>query len=218
MGKCIIVSAGDFVPVDLNIEEGDYCIACDAGFFYLEKMGILPDLIVGDFDSTAEMGEHFLRSIEEIKENDPDRVISLQVHKDDTDTLTAVKIGLEKGFKKFFLYGALGGERLGHTLANLQTLLFIKNYGATGYIMEDKQMVLVAKDETIKFHKGMTGMLSIFAMGDKAEGVYEKGLMYSLDDATVTNDFPIGVSNEFIIDEEAVITVRHGTLLILIRF
>jgi thiamine pyrophosphokinase len=38
--------------------------------------------------------------------------------------------------------------------------------------------------------------------------------MYGMEDGTLTNDFPLGVSNEFIIDEEAEITVKEGTLLV----
>ena len=212
--KCIIVSAGDFTPVEFGKKDGDFLIACDAGFRYLMEMGILPDLIVGDFDSMAELGPQYSEAVREIAQQEPGRVMQLDVHKDDTDTMKAVRIGLEKGYRKFYLYGALGGRRLDHTLANIQTLLFIKHHDATGYIMEQNQLLLVAENETIHFHRGMTGTLSVFVLGDRAEGVTEKGLMYSLDRAVLTNDYPIGVSNEFIIDEEAEITVEHGTLLI----
>ena len=127
--KCIIVSAGDFQPVDLNRTDGDFLIACDAGFSYLENMGILPDLIVGDFDSLYEIGPQYEEMLEEIRKQNPESVLQLDVHKDDTDTMKAVRIGLEKGYRRFYLYGALGGKRLDHTLANMQTLLFIKHHG-----------------------------------------------------------------------------------------
>ena len=91
-GKCIIVSAGSFIPMDLNYKEGDYLIACDAGFAHLQNMGILPDLILGDFDSLSQKAPAYMRQIREIEEADPDRVIRLNVMKDDTDTLHAVKI------------------------------------------------------------------------------------------------------------------------------
>lgn len=75
-------------------------------------------------------------------------------------------------------------------------------------------MLMVAENETIHFHRGNTGMISVFSLSEMSKGVTLKGLMYSLDKATLTNDFPLGVSNEFIIDEEAEITVEDGTLLI----
>lgn len=217
-GKCVIISAGDFYPVEIDLEEGDFCIACDAGFLHARNVGVLPDLIVGDFDSLSEQGEMAIRDLMEIEENDPDRIVRLNVKKDDTDTIMAVKIGLEKGYRKFFLYGALGGKRVDHTIANIQTLNFIRKHGAKGYIMEHDKMLLVAHNETVKFHRGNSGYISVFSLSDISKGVTIKGLMYNLERGTLTNDFPLGVSNEFIIDEEAEITVEEGTLLITVYF
>ena len=216
--KCVIISAGDFYPVEILLEEGDYCIACDAGFLHARDVGVLPDLIVGDFDSLSEAGEIAIRDLMEIEENDPQRIVRLNVKKDDTDTIKAVKIGLEKGYRKFYLYGALGGKRVDHTIANIQTLTFIKKHGAKGYIMDHDKMLLVACNETIKFHRGNTGYISVFSLSEISRGVTIKGLMYNLEGGTLTNDFPLGVSNEFIIDEEAEITVEEGTLLITVYF
>lgn len=216
--RCVIISAGSFTPIDIPLEEGDYCIACDAGFIYARDMGILPDLIVGDFDSLHEMGPDAERTLDEIKESDPDRIMQLEVKKDDTDTMKAVKIALSKGYKKIFLYGQLGGRRFDHSFANIQTLLYIKHNGGTGYIMDHDKMLMIAENETVKFNKGNTGYISVFSLSERSEGVTIKGLMYTLDRAELTNDFPLGVSNEFIIDEEAELTVERGTLLISITF
>ncbi len=216
--KCIIISAGSFVPLEINVEEGDLCIACDAGFMYAQQLGILPDLIVGDFDSASEAGPMVMESLQEILATDPDRIVKLDVKKDDTDTIKAVKIGLSKGYRKFYLYGALGGKRFDHSLANIQTLNFIKHNGGRGYIFDESRMIMIAENETIKFHRGNTGYLSVFALSEKAKGVTLKGLMYTLEDGEITNDFPLGVSNEFIIDEEAEVTVKDGTLLIVAEF
>ena len=160
--KCVIISAGSFIPVDIPLYEGDFCIACDAGFRYAQGMGILPDLIVGDFDSAAETDPSLLRTINEIEEQDRERVVRLNVVKDDTDTIKAVKIGLSKGYRKFYLYGATGGKRIDHTMANIQTLLFIKHNGGKGYIMDSDRMLMVAENEEIKFNVGNTGYLSVF--------------------------------------------------------
>ena len=212
--KCVIISAGDFPGVEIELNENDLCIACDAGFKYAQQIGILPDLIIGDFDSAAELGGEVLRGIQEIASLEPERIIRLSVKKDDTDTLKAVRIGLERGYKKFFLYGALGGRRFDHSMANIQTLLFIKRHGGKGYIMDKEGMLLIAENETIRFHRGNTGMLSVFSLSDISKGVSLKGLMYNMDGGELTSDFPLGVSNEFIIDEEAEITVEDGTLLV----
>ena len=73
--RCVIISAGSFTPIEIPLEEGDYCIACDAGFMYARDLGILPDLIVGDFDSLNELGPDAVRTLEEIRESDPDRIM-----------------------------------------------------------------------------------------------------------------------------------------------
>ena len=216
--KCVIISAGSFVPVDIPLYEGDYCIACDAGFKYAQEMGILPDLIVGDFDSASEENPMLIRSIEEIEQNDPERIVRLNVVKDDTDTMKAVKIGLSKGYRKFYLYGATGGRRIDHTMANIQTLLFIKHNGGKGYIMDSDKMLMIAENEEIRFNVGNTGYISIFSLSEVSKGVTLKGLMYTLQNGELKNDFPLGVSNEFIIDEEACVSVEEGTLLIILQF
>ena len=216
--KCVIISAGSFVPVDIPLYEGDYCIACDAGFKYAQEMGILPDLIVGDFDSASEEDPMLIRSIEEIEQNDPERIVRLNVVKDDTDTMKAVKIGLSKGYRKFYLYGATGGRRIDHTMANIQTLLFIKHNGGKGYIMDSDKMLMIAENEEIMFNVGNTGYISIFSLSEVSKGVTLKGLMYTLQNGELKNDFPLGVSNEFIFDEEACVSVEEGTLLIILQF
>ena len=80
--------------------------------------------------------------------------------------------------------------------------------------MDKDSMLFIAENETIKFHRGNTGTLSIFSLSEVSRGVTLKGLLYGMEEGVLTNDFPLGVSNEFIIDEEAEVTVKEGTLLI----
>lgn len=214
MGKCILVCAGEFVPIEILVEEGDLVIAVDGGFHYCQMLGILPDLILGDLDSISEE-ERVI--IEEIEDDDPGRVHRLQPEKDDTDTLSAVREGLKRGYRKFYFYGALGG-RLDHSIANMQTLLFLKKQGAVGYILTDRQLITVIRNEEITFHAGVEGRMSLFSMGECAQKVTIRGMKYPLADFTVTNDFPIGISNEFIKNEEASVRVEEGELLIMVEW
>ena len=210
MDRCIVIGAGELTVPGIEVKDGDFVIAADAGFSHCERLGIEPDLIVGDFDSLKEGdGE----ALEEIRRREPERILTLPSEKDDTDMLAAIRVGLEKGCREFFLYGGLGG-RLGHTIANIQCLNYLKERGASGYLTDASGLIQVAKNETIRFEKRETGWLSLFSLGEKAEGVTLRGLKYELTDAVVTNSFPIGVSNEFI-GKEAAVTVRNGTLLIL---
>lgn len=211
--RCILVCAGDFTPVEIGRNEEDCLIAVDNGLTYLNRMGILPDLCVGDFDSLLPETRSVLN---EIQRMDPERVVTLPVSKDDTDTLAAVRIGLKKGYRRFDIYGALGGERFSHTMANLQVLKFIKNQGGQGYLMDAHQMLFLIRNETREFHLGFEGRFSVFAMDPEVKGVTLKGMKYELENGILSDDFPIGCSNEITGDRKASVTVLEGTALVVV--
>lgn len=211
--KCFIVGAGDLTVGALSKGEEDFLIAVDGGLSYCGVLGEEPDLIIGDFDSLTEKEREALELLEK---QTVDRVIRLKPEKDDTDMLYALKWALERGYREFRIYGATGG-RLDHTLANIQCLLYLKNHGASGYLMDGNSMVLVLKNETVQFQKNLEGYLSLFSLGERAEGVTIRGMKYPLEGYTVTNDYPIGISNEFI-GEKAQVSVEKGELVCLISY
>lgn len=208
--KCIIMSAGDYTPMELDIKEGDYVIAADNGLTYLSRQGIVPNYVIGDYDSLQQEGRDTLC---ELQAACPDMVMTLPVEKDDTDTMAAAREGLRRGYRVFYLYGALGGARLDHTLANIQTLAFLKENGARAYIMDASCMLFVMRDEERRFGKGFRGDFSMFSMDHEIHGVTIRGMQYTVEDATITNHFPIGVSNHITGDEEAIVSVRDGMAL-----
>lgn len=210
---CVIISAGDFTPMDIEVKEGDMCIAVDGGYLYCKMLGLNPHLVIGDMDS---LDDSVRDDIERMKQETPEKVCELTPEKDDTDTLAAIRIALEKGYRQFRIYGAMGG-RVEHTIANIQCLSFLKNQGAKAYIMDANVMMTVIKDETVRFNKAMEGYVSLFALGEKAEGVTIGNMKYELSDAVITNDYPIGISNEFI-GKEGQVTVKNGMLLIIVTW
>ena len=207
---CIIVSAGDFVPGDLHRDEGDILIAADNGLSYLDAMGVVPDYVVGDYDSLSGRGK---RALEAFQSRFPERERTLPRAKDDTDTLAAVRWGFELGCTQFRLYGALGGQRVDHTIANLQTLMFIQSRGGRGVILDARQELFLLRDETFEFPAGREGMFSLFAV-DPSVRVTIRGMLFGCEDLEVTYDFPIGCSNEFLPDSPAFVDVRDGTALL----
>lgn len=214
MGKCILIGAGDFTyqsAISVSVSEDDYVIAVDGGYAYCDQLGIRTDLIVGDMDSVA---DDLHRKIESIARTNPEILFRLPCEKDDTDMRFAIKQGLVKGYREFVLYGALGG-RLEHTIANIQCLLYLKNQGAKGTIADEKCSVFVIQDETIRFPKEKEGFFSLFALQKQVSGVTIKGMKYPLKDAVLTEDYPIGVSNEFI-GEAAEVVVQDGMLLAIV--
>ena len=187
-GSCIIIGAGDLTVGSIPYDpEKDYVIAADGGLMYCQVLELEPDLIIGDFDS---LDEEFGEAVKVIRENCPEKVTTLPSEKDDTDLLAAVKRGLELGYRRFRLYGANGG-RLEHTIANIQTLKFLKEHDAVGYIMDGNGMILLAQNETVSFRDTMEGYVNVFSMNEKAHGVSIRGLKYELDHATLTNAMPL---------------------------
>ena len=212
-GKCIVIGAGDLTVGSVNVCEDDLVIAVDGGLNYCSVLEVEPDLILGDFDS---VGEEQRAALLELQKQIPDRVIALKPEKDDTDMLAALKLGLEFGYTNFQIYAATGG-RLEHTIANIQCLLYLKNRDAVGYIMDGNGMIFVMQNEEVKLRNTLEGYLSMFSLGKSASGVTIKGMKYELDNYTLTNDFPIGISNEFI-GEEALIRVEDGEVVCILSY
>ena len=197
---CIIVGAGDFyedLPIDPRDE--DFVIAADAGYTALCQRGVRIDEVIGDFDSMGRVPDH-------------PNVHQLPVEKDDTDMLYALRVGLKHGYREFHLYGGVGG-RLDHTLANLQCLAWLARQGCHGYLYGDKCILSAICNESLQFKPLKEGIFSLFAHGGTAHGVSIKGLKYTLDNADVNCDFPIGVSNAFI-GQPADVSVKDGLLIV----
>ena len=200
MSRCFIFAAGDFYGLREAPAPGDLVVAADGGLLACRKAGIAPDLLLGDFDSLTPDPE----------EATP--ILRLPVEKDDTDTLAAIRLGLDRGCGEFFLYGGTGGRRLDHTLANLQSLLFLRRRGARGWLYDRDFVWTVIENEGLDISKTVEwGLFSAFCLGDRAEGVEETGFQYPLAGAVLTPDFPLGVSNHILADT-AHISVRRGAL------
>lgn len=212
-GKCLIIGAGDLTLGEIQVQENDLVIAVDGGFSYCGVLGVEPDILIGDFDSVSKEEK---AAIESLKEQIPERIIELCPEKDDTDMLAALRLGLERGYRSFRIYAGTGG-RLEHTIANIQCLLFLKHHDAVGYLMDGTGMIFVMCNEAVHFQKNMEGYLSLFALGKEAKGITIQGMKYPLKDYTMTNDYPIGISNEFI-GEEGMVSVEDGELVGIIQY
>ena len=176
---------------------GDFVIAADAGYRVCQKAGVTPDLLLGDFDS-MDQPEDF------------GNVHRSPVEKDDTDTMLAVKTALETGCDEIYIYGGTGGKRLDHTIANLQTLLYLRRRGVRGWLYDDDFVWTVIEDEAMTITRTVEwGLFSAFCLGDKAEGIDLTGFQYPLKDAVLTPEFPLGVSNH-ILEPAATISVKKG--------
>lgn len=186
--RAVVFSA---VPVESEmaayVQPGDFIVACDAGYRNAAKLGVRPDLIVGDFDSAPQ------------PETDRETIVLPHV-KDDTDTQFAARWLVEHGYEEVTLLGALGGSRIEHMFANVSTGLFLAMHSIKTiladarsemhYLLPGKELILERKDWMY---------LSVFALGAPMTGVTLQGVYYPLENATLSElDYPLGTSNEFV--------------------
>lgn len=199
MRRCFIFAAGSFYGLRQRPAPGDAVIAADAGYRVCRSLGIVPDLLLGDFDSMAQP-------------EDFSRIHRVPVEKDDTDTMLAVKTALGWGCGEVLIYGGTGGDRLDHTLANLQSLLYLRRRGVRGWLYDRNFLWTAVENEELTFRRTVeNGLFSAFCLGDRAEGIDLEGFQYSLQNGTLTPEFPLGVSNHMV-GETLTVRVRSGAL------
>ena len=202
MRGIIIGAAPGFDPELLksHVRPEDYVICADGGYDYALRAGIVPNVFLGDMDSVHS------------QDISASRVIRLSPQKDDTDSYTAARVGLEAGCREFLLFAVTGG-RLDHSLANLFLLDFLQAAGAWGRIVEpDIECELLRPFMTLCPRKGW--FYSLIALSEEMV-VSEKGCQYELDHATIRQNYQYGISNEFL-DQEVALTLHSGKGLIIL--
>lgn len=199
---CYIVGAGS-VELDSGItaKENDFIICADAGYTYKNLLGREPDLVVGDFDSFG--------SAPDCKNK-----ITAPCEKDETDMMLAVMEGMKRGYRDFVIFGALGGERPDHSVANIQLLAYICSKNCKGTLIHDGKAFTAFKNSEIILSKEHKGYISVFSLCDESRGVTIENLRYKVKNYTLRSDYPIAVSNEFI-GKESKISVSDGVLLVI---
>ena len=201
--RCVVIGNASINNYDYllkEIKEDDFLIYCDGGLKHLEKLKILPNLIIGDFDSFK-------------NPNLDIETIVLPREKDDTDTMAAVKEGIERGYKDFLLLGVIG-ERLDHSLANVSILLFLDSLNLKGKIIDDySEMLLVSKKEELVSDE--FSYFSLINILSNAKGVNVIDAKYPLIDATLPTTYQYSVSNEVLPNKVSKISLKEGTLLLI---
>lgn len=197
MSKCIIVGSSVDSQKEFSYKEDDFIIASDGGLKFLLEHNYKVDLVVGDFDSLKYIPTGF-------------DMVKLNVIKDVTDTHECIEQGIKRGFKEFEIYGSLGG-RIEHSFAIIQEMVGYKKKGIDIRLYAKTQSLFIIHNEKIELDGD--GFISIFAYRE-AKGVTLKNLKYEVNDITLNDDFPLGVSNEFIANKKATIVVKDGYLII----
>lgn len=199
--RCLVFCAGEDDGAPVQVAPDDFIICCDAGYRAAQARGIVPHLLLGDFDSyrgALPAGVETMR---------------FPVEKDDTDSMLALREGLRRGLRHFVLLFSLGG-RLDHTVANLQTLAFLQQQGAMGELRGPRDTVRLLQAGSIDIARREGYTLSIFAYGGTARGVTLQGMQYPLHEAEVHTTFPIGLGNH-VLEPVGRVQVREGALLVI---
>lgn len=198
--SCYLVCAGEIdLPLKITPNAHDKIFAVDGGLKFLNEIGIEPDMIVGDFDSLG---------FRPCSEN----ILSLPVEKDVTDSFAAAMLAADEGFDRIVIFGGTGG-RTEHTLANIQLLCALAKRGVKAFLADGERIFTACDGGSIKIAPKQNGFISVFALDSKCEGVKISGLKYTLDGYTLTNDYSIGVSNEFV-GLPSEISATKGTFLV----
>jgi thiamine pyrophosphokinase len=188
------------------LRPGDRLIAADGGLHHLQKLGLRPDVLIGDLDSVepAEV---------EAVQNAGGRVIRHPVRKDETDLELAVRLARAEGAGDILVYGALGG-RWDQTLANLLLLAHADFRSARLRLVDGAQQIyLVQSEAQIEGQPGDT--VSLISLQGDARGVTTEGLEYPLRDGQLPFGSTLGISN-VLVDRLARVSVQDGLLVCIV--
>lgn len=206
--KAAIIANGNAYNMESlqeEIESADLIFCADGGAEYAYRSKIIPDYLIGDFDSINKyVLDHYASQGVEI--------IRYSREKDYTDTEICVYKALELGCSEICIIAGVGG-RIDHSLGNIGLLHLILKNGAVGCIAADDCEIYICSSE-IKLKGKIGDTISIIPFMGNAEGLYSWGLKYALNNSTIEFGKPIGVSNEMV-DSLCKITISKGEVLVI---
>jgi thiamine pyrophosphokinase len=180
---------------------GDFIICADGGYAHVSELGLVPDVVLGDFDSMER--DHVVCR----------EVLTYPPEKDATDTEIAVDYALEEGFDEILLLGCLG-TRMDHSLANLFLLKKIAVSGAQGRILDEHNCVYYCRKQ-IEVSGKSGDTLSVIPIEGDVEGAVTEGLYYELHGETLHFGSSRGVSN-VLTGETAKVSFSKGSALVIV--
>lgn len=212
MKKCLIVTGGKldlaFARSFLQNESFQKIIAVDGGLEAVEALGLIPDYVVGDFDTVNPAVLERFRKIPYIvwEKHRPE--------KNETDTELARNRGMTLACDRIVFLGATGG-RLDHMLGNIHVLYACLQRGVEAWLI-DSQNKLYLLDQGKKFYQEeLWGKyVSFLPYTEKVEGITLRGFRYPLNEKNIRKGEEAGlcISNE-LAEKEATIELAEGILI-----
>ena len=217
MKDAIIVSGGsgtyELLKHFIDSSKNDLIlIAADRGLSYLTDMSIVPDHIVGDFDSA---GEDLLKYAMKLESDGVAKLTKLNPVKDDTDTESALNIAFQNSDGDIYIFFGTG-NRLDHVLSNIQILKQVLIHDRNVYLIDSNNRVRIIDSRhpvTIERSSQYGDFVSVFPLSGKVTGLTMDGFYYPLHDAVLESGTSLGQSNE-ISDKQGSISVSSGELIV----
>ncbi len=219
MKTALIITGGDinleFAADYVSKNQFDIIIVADGGLEAADKIGLIPNFVVGDFDTVNPL------LLSKYENADSIEIIRFKPEKDYTDTHIAFKKALELQCYTIRILGATG-SRLDHTIANIQLMQYALEIGIDAEIVGDKNRIrllgLKRKEVILKKDADRYSYryVSLIPVSDQVTNVSTKGMKYNLTNYTfyINKNVSLGVSNE-ILDEYASISIGEGNLLVI---
>lgn len=206
--KVVILSGGNAPSIDLieeELKDSSILICADSGANVLYKYSIIPDYLMGDFDS---IDEKAFRHFDNCKECSVEK---FPPEKDFTDTESVVEKALSFNPDEIVLLGCTG-TRVDHMLGSIGMLLKCLKAGVRCYIKDDFNVIWLT-DKSVKLKGKRKDTFSLHAYCDRVEDLSIYGAKYKLDNYLLKIGDSRCVSNEFL-NEEVDITFSSGLLLV----
>ncbi len=208
--KVLIVSGGVLAPSFLKQHVRDYqpalIMAADRGLDVLKAAGIVPDMILGDYDST-DIG------VEEYRAQGVP-VLTYPSEKNFTDTEAALVEAIDRGATMIHLLGATGG-RLDHFLGAIQDLMIPLEQDIRCVMIDELnqiELLRARKKIYLKKNECFGKYVSFIPFGGAVRRLNLIGFQYPLTNAELKMGSSLGISNE-ITEEIAEVSFSHGMLL-----
>ncbi len=200
MKKVLIITGGrtdtDFVAEAYKEYSPDVVIVADRGVMAAKELDIIPDYIVGDFDSGDTTVVEYFKSQFEVYGKPMVRTFNPE--KDETDTELAISLALTLNPKEIVLLGATG-TRLDHTMANIELLYRITESGVRARIIDEYNVISIHdKEITLKRDKAFGEYFSLIPFTDSVKGLNIRGAKYEVENYILSSGSSLGVSNEFL--------------------
>lgn len=210
--NALIITGGSievsFAKAYIQGQEWNFVISADSGMEFCREAEILPDMILGDFDSAAP------DTLKLFQERCPERILKFPAEKDETDTELAIMKAIEMGADHITILGGTG-SRLDHVLGNIHLLKMGMDAGVECCIVDRYNRIRMIQTSLEMQKKEQFGeYISLIPFTPQVDGLTLSGFAYEVKDFTLTSGKARGVSNEIVADTGR-IDLKDGILLVI---